>query len=445
MGPGGPRRLQTVCGGPWGRWVGSIPTHSRDPARVPIRHCAAPTPALPTRHEDIPDHPTSATRARAGLPRRGGKPRFEIALDLLLRAGLAVGDTCRPSGRRARGRGRGGAGEEAPFASWRTDPAPPGGPASPGAAGTPGPLVEGTVAWLDERGYLDDRAFAEMFVRDRLRFRPRGQRALVQELVSKGVAPATAEAAVTAVLGHQETREADLAVEAARAWERRNASVLQAAATSSDHRRRARQRLYGHLVRRGSMQKPSGQPWRACSNGKIDPLPRPPVASGHAQSQDHPEPHRRGRPRARMSEHILVGMERRGVRRRSSPPPRRARRSPGPRGGPGRCGPRRGRGRRWHGPRNRQRPAPALAQGVDGPVLGVLPVGSGNDFAKLIGPLDDLERSMDILVDGKLRRFDAAHAAWDRREHWFINAAGTGIDVEVVRQILRKRGRPHPA
>jgi diacylglycerol kinase (ATP) len=86
----------------------------------------------------------------------------------------------------------------------------------------------------------------------------------------------------------------------------------------------------------------------------------------------------------------------------------------------------------------------ALSQGVDGPVLGVLPVGSGNDFAKLIGPLEDLDRSMDILVDGTLRRLDAARAAWDGEEHWFINAAGTGIDVEVVRQLLRRRGRSTP-
>ena len=83
----------------------------------------------------------------------------------------------------------------------------------------------------------------------------------------------------------------------------------------------------------------------------------------------------------------------------------------------------------------------ALAQGVDGPVLGVLPVGTGNDFAKLIGPLDDLDRSLDLLVEGELQRFDACVAEWGDRRHWFDNAAGTGIDVEVVRQIFRKRGR----
>ena len=87
----------------------------------------------------------------------------------------------------------------------------------------------------------------------------------------------------------------------------------------------------------------------------------------------------------------------------------------------------------------------AYAQGVDGPVLGVLPVGTGNDFAKLVGPLNDLERSLDIVARGELRRYDAAIATWGGQDHWFVNAAGTGIDVEVVRQILKRRGRPSPA
>lgn len=87
----------------------------------------------------------------------------------------------------------------------------------------------------------------------------------------------------------------------------------------------------------------------------------------------------------------------------------------------------------------------ARAQGVDGPVLGVLPVGTGNDFAKLIGPLKDLDRSMDILVEGERRQLDACTAAWNDSSHWFVNAAGTGLDVDVVRRILQKSGRSTPA
>jgi diacylglycerol kinase (ATP) len=87
----------------------------------------------------------------------------------------------------------------------------------------------------------------------------------------------------------------------------------------------------------------------------------------------------------------------------------------------------------------------AYSQGVDGPVLGVLPVGTGNDFAKLVGPLKNLERSMDLLVEGQVRRFDACTASWDGVDHWFVNAAGTGLDVDVVRWILKTQGRASPA
>lgn len=87
----------------------------------------------------------------------------------------------------------------------------------------------------------------------------------------------------------------------------------------------------------------------------------------------------------------------------------------------------------------------ALSEGPQGPVLGVLPVGTGNDFAKLLGPLDDLDRSMDILVRGELRRFDACTAEWNDSRHWFVNAAGTGLDVDVVRRLLRKRRGRAPA
>ncbi len=87
----------------------------------------------------------------------------------------------------------------------------------------------------------------------------------------------------------------------------------------------------------------------------------------------------------------------------------------------------------------------ALGEGIEAAVLGVLPVGTGNDFAKLVGPSGDLDASLDILADGTLRRFDAGRARWAGARHWFVNGAGTGIDVEVVRQILRRRGGRGPA
>jgi diacylglycerol kinase (ATP) len=147
----------------------------------------------------------------------------------------------------------------------------------------------------------------------------------------------------------------------------------------------------------------------------------------------------------RMSEHILVGLERRGIQAEmvATTVPREATRLglEAARAGVDLVVAAGGDGTVHETANGLLR---ALAQGVDGPVLGVLPIGTGNDFAKLIGPIDDLERSMDILADGQLRRYDAAHAAWAGGERWFVNAAGTGIDVEVVRQLLSKRGRSTP-
>lgn len=87
----------------------------------------------------------------------------------------------------------------------------------------------------------------------------------------------------------------------------------------------------------------------------------------------------------------------------------------------------------------------AFTEDIEGPVLGILPVGTGNDFAKLVGPLKQLDRSLDILAAGTVRHMDACRALWGDQARWFVNAGGTGIDVEVVRQIIRRRGGRIPA
>jgi len=69
--------------------------------------------------------------------------------------------------------------------------------------------------------------------------------------------------------------------------------------------------------------------------------------------------------------------------------------------------------------------------------LGVLPVGSGNDFVKMLGLADGLTGAIAAIANGARRDFDVGHVAWDGGSEFFINGAGTGIDVEVVRQVLR--------
>lgn len=105
----------------------------------------------------------------------------------------------------------------------------------------PEEVVDACVADLEERGMVDDSSFAEMFVRDRVRFRPRGARRLAQELRAKGVDMETAADAIGEVMEREEVSELDLAREAVAKWSRRPGEDPQ----------RARRRLYGFLARRG--------------------------------------------------------------------------------------------------------------------------------------------------------------------------------------------------
>jgi regulatory protein len=181
------------------------------------------------------------------------EPRLEIALDLLLRSGLSVGDTLAPEqvdelqAEEAASRVREAAlrllahrARSTLELRRRLE-----------RQGVPGPLVTRTLEWLDELGYLDDRAFAEAWVRDRVRSRPRGRRALLQELRQKGVDESVGLAAMAVVLEAEGTDEAALAIGVARTWARKNASAMARARRSDEDRQGVRRRLYGHLARRG--------------------------------------------------------------------------------------------------------------------------------------------------------------------------------------------------
>ncbi len=111
-------------------------------------------------------------------------------------------------------------------------------------------VIDRVLAWLTDRGYVDDHAFAEAFVRDRLRLRPRGPFALARELRDRGVSPETAQGAIDRVMAAEGLDEADLVRDAAEAWIRKNRSTLRAVDNRKD-RLRARRKLYGHLARRG--------------------------------------------------------------------------------------------------------------------------------------------------------------------------------------------------
>lgn len=78
-----------------------------------------------------------------------------------------------------------------------------------------------------------------------------------------------------------------------------------------------------------------------------------------------------------------------------------------------------------------------------GAILGVLPMGTGNDFARTIGIGTDLNLAAKTLLAGEIREIDLGKAV---SGGYFINVAGCGFDAEVAWRInhgfRRMRGTP---
>jgi len=120
--------------------------------------------------------------------------------------------------------------------------------------GFPGKEVAGCLLWLEERGYLDDSAFAQALIRDRIRFSPRSPFLLKKELTEKGVAPEIIEAALQETMVVDGISDLDLGREAARRWVRKQGPAIREhllESPFSPDRERARKRLFGYLARRG--------------------------------------------------------------------------------------------------------------------------------------------------------------------------------------------------
>ena len=127
-----------------------------------------------------------------------------------------------------------------------------------GGAGYQFALVEGAIARMTELGMLDDEAFARTWVESRDRARPRGERAIREELRTKGIDReiidlvlgerrdrALASGEATSGEDGGEPASADRA-----AAERLLAKNARALARVADPRKR-RQRAYGLLARHG--------------------------------------------------------------------------------------------------------------------------------------------------------------------------------------------------
>ena len=72
--------------------------------------------------------------------------------------------------------------------------------------------------------------------------------------------------------------------------------------------------------------------------------------------------------------------------------------------------------------------------------LGLIPCGTGNDFAKHLNIPCDLEKAVDVILDGEAKPMDFLQFKSGLRG---MNVAGTGIDVDVLRryQKLKKKSK----
>lgn len=65
--------------------------------------------------------------------------------------------------------------------------------------------------------------------------------------------------------------------------------------------------------------------------------------------------------------------------------------------------------------------------------FGVIPVGTGNDFARTIGVFGELETAIDILFSDHSRMVDLGKIG----DRWFLNVAGCGFDAKVAERVNR--------
>lgn len=68
------------------------------------------------------------------------------------------------------------------------------------------------------------------------------------------------------------------------------------------------------------------------------------------------------------------------------------------------------------------------------PRVGVIPVGTGNDFYKMVGPSRALSPALDTVQAGSVRLFDVGLVRFGEHESFFVNLLGLGVDVEVLRK-----------
>jgi diacylglycerol kinase (ATP) len=68
------------------------------------------------------------------------------------------------------------------------------------------------------------------------------------------------------------------------------------------------------------------------------------------------------------------------------------------------------------------------------PPIGVIPVGTGNDFFRMVGGPKDPEKTLDALLSGTVKDFEVGEVRYNGKSSYFVNLLGLGVDVEVLRK-----------
>lgn len=68
------------------------------------------------------------------------------------------------------------------------------------------------------------------------------------------------------------------------------------------------------------------------------------------------------------------------------------------------------------------------------PAIAVLPVGTGNDFHRMVGADRSIEGALGLLEGGTVVPFDVGRATWDDGSRYFVNLVGVGIDVAILKR-----------